>query len=447
MIIDPFEGAAIEYHDKEQTHLLDRWQVVHEWFEARALKKLDPYCRQTIARISPTTTALDRWGRTVAGANFASQDYLSLASHPEVIEAACRTARDLGVHSAGSATLMGGTALAHELERQIAAFLGMKDCTLFSIGWAAGYGIVKFLVTPQDHVVIDILAHACLQEGAKASGAKVHLSPHNSVEAIERRLKRIRRNAPAAGILVVTESLFSMDSDTPDIVAIQNLCHAYNATLLVDVAHDLGAMGTTGRGALEMQAMLGKVDVVMGSFSKTFASNGGFVATNRPALKVALRFCCGPLTFTNALSPIQAAIVLKALDIVRSDEGDRRRKRLLRNATDLRDALAAEGFEILGAPSAIVPVVLGSSAVSRRITGLTLERGALVNLVEYPAVSLNSSRWRLQVMADHQPEHIEALVKAACVARDIAASEDTGEDKGLDLTSPERSDLSAVLND
>jgi len=203
--------------------------------------------------------------------------------------------------------------------------------------------------------------------------------------------------------------LFSMDADTPDLAAHQALCHRYGATLLVDMAHDLGSMGQRGLGALEAQNMVGKVDVLMGSFSKTFAANGGFVACNEPGLKLAIRFQCGPHTFTNAMSPVQAAVVIKALDIIESSEGLQRRERLLSNATYLRQGLQAEGWQVLGQPSAVVPLVLGGIGRSRFLTRFLLEQGMVVNLVEHPAVPMKGSRLRLQVMADHTHVQLDAF--------------------------------------
>lgn len=222
----------------------------------------------------------------------------------------------------------------------------------------------------------------------------------------------------------MTESVFSMDSDVPRLGELQGICRNYGATLLVDVAHDLGAIGPSGRGYMGLQDVVGEIDIVMGSFSKTFASNGGFVASNHPALKLALRYACGPLTFTNAISPLQAEIVLKCFDIVESAEGAERRARLMTNILTLREAFEAEGFNILGEPSAIVPVVLGNSAVSREMTARALKAGGIVNLVEYPAVARNACRWRCQVMADHTSADIEEFVAIARQARDDVMREE-----------------------
>lgn len=416
-------GATATYQRTDGRDLLDRWQAHVDWSDSRCAQECEAYCKSTNTEILPALTAYDRQGRRYSGINLASQDYLNLASSPRVKAAAIAAIQTLGVHSAGSAALMGNTAVANQLEQELAAFLQVKDCTLFSTGWAAGYGVIKTLVRPHDHVVMDLLAHACLQEGARDATDKVHHFRHGSTRALQAKLQRIRAAEPDAGILVVTETLFSMDSDTPDIAAAQQLATHYGATLVVDIAHDLGALGPNGTGHLGLQNMLGKVDIVMGSFSKTFASNGGFVATNHPAMKLALRYNCGPLTFTNAITPIAASIVRECLQIVQSEEGAQRRKQMLRNSEHLRQGLAAVGFEVLGQPSAIVPVILGNGALSRLMTKHALRLGGIVNLVEYPAVSKNTCRWRLQVMAHHTPAQMNEFVRIACKARQLATDE------------------------
>ena len=197
---------------------------------------------------------------------------------------------------------------------------------LYPTGWAAGYGAIRGLVRSADHIVIDALAHTCLQEGANAATRNIYMHRHLDVEHCRHWLQAIRGKDSENGILVVTEGLFSMDSDTPDLAALQAACREYNATLLVDVAHDLGALGPGGRGHIAPAGMLGQVDLVMGSFSKTFASNGGFVACGSRAVKEYLKFYSPTTTFSNALSQVQAAVVLKAFEIVNSAEGDALRR-------------------------------------------------------------------------------------------------------------------------
>lgn len=417
------QGVSADYKKSDKVNLLDRWNDHFKWWQDRCDYGLDAYCKYTTDKIATTTSALDRWGRPYAGVNFASQEYLSLSSHPKIIAAAIATAQRYGVHSAGSATLMGNTEMSLKLEQQLADFLGMKECTLFSVGWGAGYGIVKTLASKNDHIVIDKLAHACLQEGAYSATKNVHSFEHLSNLAVEEKLKEIRNEAPNSGILVVTETLFSMDSDVPNLVELQEICTKYNATLVVDMAHDLGCIGETGRGYLEIQGMVGKVDIVMGSFSKTFASNGGYVASNHPALKQALRFNCNPLTFTNAMSPVNAAIVSECISIIDSKEGEARRKKLMENSVYLRSKLTENGFKVTGLPSAIIPVTIGNSAVGRLMTKYAMEAGSLVNLVEHPAIARDECRWRLQVMTDHNFEQIDQFIETAIKSKQRAIKE------------------------
>ena len=410
-------GDVAQYREVPGRDLLDRLTQHSIWSTARLRNGVEPYSKYTRGAIKNHSIAFDRAGRRFEGPNFASQDYLSLASHPNIKAAAIKAVNECGVHSAGSAALMGLTEQSILLEKRIASWLGYREATVFPTGWGAGYGIIKTLVRATDHVVIDSLAHACLMEGARAATTNVHSFPHLSPAGLEKKLARIRAENPETGILVVTESMFSMDADTPNLRIAAGISHKYNATIMVDCAHDLGCLGADGRGHLGLQDAFHEVDIVMGSFSKTFASNGGFVASNHPALKVALRYMCGPLTFTNALSPVQAAVILAALDVVQSPEGALRREQLSNNIHLLRSRLTELGFEILGQPSPIVPVVLGNPALSRLICRFTLEGGALVNLVEYPAVSRNTCRYRLQVMADHTNLDIENVCNILNAAR------------------------------
>jgi glycine C-acetyltransferase len=179
---------------------------------------------------------------------------------------------------------------------------------------------------------------------------------------------------------------------------------------LVDVAHDLGNIGEDGRGHIGRQKMTGKVDLVMGSFSKTFASNGGFVACNSAAVKEYLRYFGSSGTFSNALSPVQSAVVLKAFEIIRSDEGRHLRAELMRNSLYLRGALASEGLEVLGDPSAIVSVKIEDEAFARVVSQKLNRTGVIANLVEYPAVARGTALFRLQVMSKHTRENIDRLV-------------------------------------
>ncbi len=411
------KGSTSDYLKMDEGDLLDRLQQLTDWLDVRYQHGVDPYSKSSDGQVLAECQARDRNGKSLQGVNFASQDYLALSCHPKIMQTAKEAVDRFGVHSAGSPALMGNTTASLELEQRLANFTHMRNCTVFPTGWSAGYGLIKGLVGPDDHIVIDQLSHASLMEGARAATSNVHVFPHLSLAGLERRLKRITKDFPSAGILIVTESLFSMDSDSPDIAAHQELAKRYGARLMVDVAHDMGAMGEDGRGVLGEQDMLGKIDLLMGSFSKTFASNGGYVASNHPALKLALRYGSCPLTFSNAMSPVQASVVLAALNIIESSEGQGLRQAVLRNARVLRTGLVKDGFKVLGEPSPIVPVILGDTPYSRLATRYCLEGGGLVNLVEFPAVAKNACRLRLQVMPTHTFGQINQFIHALSQAR------------------------------
>ena len=404
-------GSMRDYRLLRGRDLLERIEPFYEWQNLRRQSGLWPLGRSTEMGPHSRCQARTDEGNLFEGVNFASQDYLSLSSHPAVVDVAIETMRKFGVHSAGSPALVGNTSLSLALERKIAAFLDADHVSLFPTGWAAGFGVIKGLVRPNDHIVMDALSHACLQEGAQAATQNIHLFRHNSIEAVRDKLARIRAKDTENGILVVTESLFSMDSDTPDLAALQELCHEFNATLLVDVAHDLGCIGEDGRGFISMQNMHGKIDIVMGSFSKTFASNGGFVACNSPAVRQYLKFYGCSATFSNALSPVQAATVAKAFDIIGSERGRELRQQLMDRVCRLRNGMTDKGLEVIGNPSAIVPVLVGDEALARMVSRRLPEKGVVSNLVEFPAVAKGNARFRFQVMPKHTDQHIDEVVE------------------------------------
>jgi 7-keto-8-aminopelargonate synthetase-like enzyme len=417
------QGSLREYRVVEGNDLLTRIDGFYQWQEKRRSEGFWPYCRSTNAGPRSECTIADDAGRNASGVNFGSQDYLSLSNHPAIREAAHEAIDRYGVHSAGSAAFMGNTDHSIALEKKISEFLHMERTVLYPTGYAAGAGAIKGLVRSCDHVVMDALAHACLQDGAAAATKNVYLFRHLDIQSARRWLSQIRAKDKANGILVVTEGLFSMDSDTPDIAALQEICHEYGATLMVDVAHDLGCLGEDGRGHIGMQNMLGKVDIVMGSFSKTFASNGGFVACGSRSVQQYLRYFSTPGTFSNALSPAQAAVALKAFEIVDSTEGVALRRALMTTVGALRQRLAEAGLEVYGDPSAIVAVKMGTEATARLVSRALTNLGLIANLVEYPAVPKGAARFRLQVMAGHTSSQIEFAVSCMRGGLDTAMSE------------------------
>lgn len=416
-------GSMRDFRVPGGADLLRRTEGFFKWQDLRRKNSLWPFSRATEDGPGTVCQAQDDSGNKMRGVNFASQDYLSLSSHPAVKSAAKETIDRCGVHSAGSPALVGNTSHSVALERKIADFLKMEEAVLYPTGWAAGFGIIKGLVRSADHVVMDMLSHSCLQEGAHAATTNIHLFRHLDNEYCRNILTKIRSKDKENGILVVTEGLFSMDSDTPDLAALQRLCHEFNATLVVDVAHDLGCLGEDGRGHIGMQNMLGKTDLVMGSFSKTFASNGGFVACKSRAVKEYLRFYSAPATFSNALSPAQAATVLKAFEIVDSAEGRTLRAALMANVLNLRQELNEADLDYYGDPSAIVCVKMGTEGLARLVSKQLVELGLIANLVEFPAVPKGAARIRMQVMANHSAQNIAQAVQVLKTARQQAELE------------------------
>lgn len=409
---DALSGSLKDYRALKNADIMSRADSFFNWQDLRRQHGLWPYARSTSSAPQARSEAKTDAGETCSGVNFASQDYLSLASHPR-IKAAARQAIDrYGVHSAGSAALLGNTVDSLRLSADLSEFLGGRQVVLYPTGWAAGYGAIQGLVRSGDHVVMDILAHSCLQAGASAATEKVHFYRHLDTDAVARKLANIRASDTKSGILVVTESLFSMHSDTPDLRVLRTVCDAYGANLLVDCAHDLGCMGEDGHGRIGQQDMLGEIDVIIGSFSKTFASNGGFVAVKTRASAEYLRYYSAPHAFSNALSPIQAAVVLEALSIIRSNDGKDLRRKLFDNIINLRATMARSGREVLGDPSPIVPVRVGGEALGRLASKYLSEFAGIANLVEFPAVPLGQSRFRFQVMAAHTAEDVDAMVAA-----------------------------------
>jgi len=416
-------GSMKEFAHLAGSDLLARIDPFFAWQQSRRDMSLWSYGK--VSQSSPRAECAARYddGTSFAGVNLATQDYLGLASHPAILDAARRAMYAHGVHSGGSGVLLGRTRFGTDLEAALCDYLHMEHAVLFPTGWGAWYGVVQGLVRADDHVLMDERAHACLQQGAHAATRHVHRVRHLDTAAVEQKLAAIRAGDTHNAILVVTESLFSMDSDTPDIAALQALCDDYRATLLVDVAHDLGAVGDDGRGFVGRQGMLGRVDLLMGSFSKTFASNGGFVLTHSLGVKEYLMMFASTHIFSNALSPVQAAVVGAALDVVRSPAGAAMRHALAARATQLRAALSAAGLICMGDRSPIVPVAFADEALARLTTRALPAHGVVANLVEYPGVPRGMARLRLQLMAAHSPRQIRRASEGLVAAYRAAVAE------------------------
>jgi len=356
-------------------------------------------------------------GQEPHGIDFASQDYLALAAHPAVHAAARRALCDAGLHGAGSTVLAGRARSARALEEALGALVGLEHVALFPTGWAAALVAIAALVRGADHVVIDAQAHDWLRHGVAGATRRVLLHRHLDCDHVRELLDRIRAVDAVNTILVVTEGLFAMDAHSPDLPLLQHLCREYRATLLVDVTHDLGALGAGGGGVLASQGMTGRVDIVAGSFSPTFATEGGFVACADRSARDRLQRYAGQHMRFDALSPVQLAVATASLEIAVSAEGEALRAALLRNVMGLRAALQAAGQDCLGAPAPIVPVWTGSEASARVAAAWLAHDAVLVQPVEFPAVPAGAARLCLHVMAQHAPAPLQRgahLVASAC---------------------------------
>lgn len=416
--------SVLDYVNVKGTRPESRYQPFSEWIGRRQQEQTWPYRRVLGAKVSDRVATLNADCRTRSreSINYASQDYLGLVQDPRLNAAAVEAVGRYGVHSSGSPALMGRSRPMLDLAEKLCAVTGRERCVLYPTGWAAGYGVITGLVRRRDVILIDQLAHNCLQAGTLAS-RHVHRFQHNDTGEVERLLKQVRADSPQKGVFLIIESLYSMDADSPELTRMLALAREYDAIIILDAAHDFGAMGTYGLGLLEEVAHEVEPDVIMGSFSKTFASNGGFVLC-APAVYDYLCYHSPSHVFSNALSPVQASVVLQAAEIVFSEEGQILRNQLLENILALRQAMTSYGLQVGGGPSPIVPVFVGEERLARYTSRFLTERGLLANLVEFPAVARGAARFRFQVMPGHSAEtaQMAARIMAAAVQQAQAFS-------------------------
>ena len=417
-----FGKSHLNFVPQKGSKVVERTLPFWEWTETRRRLGVLPFNRVTLSPPAHETAVADEFGGNVSQCiNFGSQDYLGLARDQRIFAAAKRVVDEFGVHSAGSPVLAGRTRQTVDLERRLAKLLNHETCMLFATGWAAGFGVVAGLARPHDTILVDRLAHNCLAEGARHASQDVKHFSHNDLENLRDTMAEARRSNATNGLFVVVESLYSMDSDSPDLNAVLRLVRQYDAILILDVAHDFGSMGARGLGLLEM-ADGDWPDVIMGSFSKTFASNGGFVAAAACVTNY-LRYNASPMTFSNAISPLQTAIADRAADIVFSDEGQELRRRLDGNVSLLRSEMIQHGLTVSGTASPIVPVFVGDERMARLTSYHLQANGLLANLVEFPAVAKGAARFRFQVMSTHLAPAIKKAAEIIAFSRQKAQEE------------------------
>ena len=416
-------GSVLHFASQSGARLETRTEPFWTWIRHRRTHEVWPFFRVLGGGVSHRVEIADEFGKPLGSCiNFGSQDYLGLAQAESLRDAVRESLPRFGVHSAGSPALCGRTRPLLQLERRIADLLHREACLIYPTGWAAGFGVVGGLVRREDTIIIDALAHNCLQEGARHATAKVTKFPHNNLRKLRLLLQEARQASLTQGIFVIIESLYSMDSDSPNLGEAIALAREFEAILILDVAHDLGAIGSRGLGLLETIDLGTGPDLIMGSFSKTFAANGGFVACSQ-SVRTYLGCYSAPLGFSNAISPLQTAVVNRAFEIVFSPVGQMLREQLWRNILTLRGAMEQRGLILGGTPSPICPVFVGDEPLARLTAKHLVRGGLLANLVEFPAVAKGKARFRFQVMATHTAEEIESAALIMTEARQVASAE------------------------
>ncbi len=333
-----------------------------------------------------------------------SNDYLGLANHPAVKEAATRAVRDYGT-GAGASRLVAGTMELHmELEDRLSAFKKTEAALLFNSGWHANTGCIPALASRGDDIFCDKLSHASIIDGCILSRADLKRYPHGDMNALEGLLKRSR----ASRKLVITDGVFSMDGDIAPLDDILGLAERYGATLLLDDAHATGVLGRNGRGTLEHLGIDNPSVIQLGTLGKAFGSYGAFVAGGRRLIELVLN-TARSFIYSTALPPAVCAASIKAIDIVEGEP--ERRERLLRNASLVRDGLKKRGLDTLCSTTQIIPLVVGDAARTMEATRRLLDRGVFVQGIRPPTVPQGTSRLRITVTSEHSTDDLERAVE------------------------------------
>jgi len=343
-----------------------------------------------------------------------SNNYLGLANDPEVKEAAAMALALYGTGCAGSRLLNGTLDVHVELEGRLAEFMHREAALTFSTGFQVNLGVLSCLLDRSDIAFLDALDHACIIDGCRLGFGKHHKFRHNDTQELEEKLA----NAPAdRGKLIVVDGVFSMEGDLAPLPRIVELKRRYAARLMVDDAHGLGVFGENGRGTPEHFGIEDDVDLVMGTFSKSLAAVGGFVAGDRYVIEH-IKHTARAEIFSAAPPPSSMAAAMKALEIVEREP--ERRKRLWENTEYMKRELTALGFDTGHSSSPVIPIVVGEDLTSYTMTTRLGEEGVFVNPVVSPAVPPGRAMIRTSYMATHTREHLDRSLEAlAKVGREL----------------------------
>jgi 8-amino-7-oxononanoate synthase len=406
--------APIDVFEKARSH--DRL----EQLEAAKEHDVLPFFRLLTSQAGPVVEMEGR--ETVM---LGSNNYLGLTGDPRVKQGARDALETYGTGVTGSRLLNGTTPLHLELEREIAEWMGTEDAIVYTTGYQANVGCIGTVLEPGDTVVCDSGDHASILDGARLSGAKLRPFRHNRMDKLKKMLERAAEDG--GGVLVVVDGVFSMEGDVCDLPRIVELCRAHGARLLLDEAHGAGVLGARGAGAAELFGLEDEVDLRMGTFSKSLASCGGFVAGPADVVEY-LRISSRSFVFSASAVPAATGAALAALRVIRS-EGPRLFEALLENSEYLREGLRAIGLRVVEpgalpdgtvANTPVVPVMVGDDWQAVLLWKALFDAGVYTNVAIHPAVPPGGALLRTSLMATHAREHLDrALATIERVAADF----------------------------
>ncbi|MFZ5907249.1 MAG: aminotransferase class I/II-fold pyridoxal phosphate-dependent enzyme [Nitrospirota bacterium] len=334
-----------------------------------------------------------------------SNNYLGLTNHPRVKEAALAAIRKYGTGCAGSRFLNGTLDIHVELEEKLARFSRKEAALIFSTGFQVNLGVISALVGKDDIVVIDKMDHASIIDGCRLSFGEIRKFRHNEPADLERVLKENEEKNK----LVVVDGVFSMEGDIARLAEILPLVNKYGAGLMVDDAHGIGVLGKTGRGTAEHFGLEDEVDLIMGTYSKSLASIGGFIAGSADVVHY-IKHCARSLIFSASPPPASVASVSAAIDIIESEP--ERREKLWKNTGKIMDGFKSLGFRTGNSQTPIIPVIVGEDEKAFKMAMLLQDEGVFANVAVTPAVPNGMALIRTSYMATHTDEHLDIVLSA-----------------------------------
>lgn len=337
---------------------------------------------------------------------FGSNSYMGLTNHPKVIEAAIEATKKYGTGMAGSPFLNGTLTIHKDLEARLADYVGKEDAMIYSTGFGVNLGVVSTLTGREDYIILDEQDHASIIEGRRLSFSNYLKYKHNDMESLENQLKRCE---PDKVKLIVTDGVFSMEGDVANLPEIVRLAKKYNATVMVDEAHGIGVFGEGGRGTCNHFGVTDDVDLIMGTFSKSLASLGGFIATDKVITNF-LRHHSRSYIFTASITPASTAAVNAALDIIISEP--ERQEHLWKTTNYALEQFRAMGCEIGHTSTPIIPLFIRDDYKTFHVTSDLLKEGVFVNPVVTPAVAPQDTLIRYSLMATHTEEQVQRSLEA-----------------------------------